>query len=109
MKFNSDEELKAKLIEDIKATRGYDKDAQIGVAIELAKGIILDKLPQYKNIIEIKGCYSLLYEVTIWRLNIMGSEGLSSESYDGQSQVFRAGIPSYIRSLISSKKRVGVI
>lgn len=76
-------------------------EAKIKIATRLAASFIKEKL--YIDVIE-EAHSDLLLEVSLWRINTMGSEGISSESSSGISTSF-SGLPETITRRLSSLKR----
>lgn len=109
MAYISDEELMADVKASIPQTRQFATDSQIEVAIKLASDYILSELPYYSRLVDIPQCFTLLFEVSVWRLQEYGVEGLSSETYNGFAQTLRQSVPTRIRRLINQKKRVGTV
>lgn len=108
-KYESDEELILDVQQKIPYTRQFATEPQIEMAVTLAGEYILSELSQYHHLIDIPQCFTLLFEVAVWRLQEYGVEGLSSETYNGMAQTLRQSVPTRIRRLINSKKKVGTV
>lgn len=109
MAYRDDEELMADVRTKIPYTRQFATDLQVEMAVKLAGDYILSELPHYKNLVDIPQCFTLLFEVAVWRLQEYGVEGLSSETYNGFAQTMRQSVPTRIRRLINKKKKVGTV
>lgn len=80
-----------------------DKDDLLSLMIEDVQEFILN----YCNIKELPGkAESLIRRIVVIRYNIMGSEGLSSESYSGISQSFIDGLPKDIKQELGAIRKV---
>lgn len=91
---------KIKIALDISAK---DKDDLLNLMIEDVQEFILN----YCNIKELPGkAESLIRRIVVIRYNIMGSEGLSSESYSGISQSFIDGLPKDIKQELGAIRKV---
>lgn len=79
------------------------KDGLLNLMIEDVQEFILN----YCNIKELPGrAESLIRRIVVIRYNILGSEGLSSESYSGISQSFIDGLPKDIKQELGAIRKV---
>ncbi|EPY2290978.1 phage head-tail connector protein [Clostridium sporogenes] len=85
------------------STTDTSKDDLLNLMIEDVQEFILN----YCNIKELPGrAESLIRRIVVIRCNIMGSEGLSSESYSGISQSFIDGLPKDIKQELGAIRKV---
>lgn len=79
------------------------KDDLLNLMVEDVQEFILN----YCNIKELPGkAESLIRRIVVIRYNIMGSEGLQSESYSGVSQSFIDGLPKDIKQELGAIRKV---
>ena len=85
------------------STTDTSKDDLLNLMIEDVQEFILN----YCNIKELPGkAESLIRRIVVIRYNIMGSEGLQSESYSGVSQSFIDGLPKDIKQELGAIRKV---
>lgn len=85
------------------STEDTSKDNLLNLMLEDVQEFILN----YCNIKELPGkAESLIRRITNIRYNIMGSEGLNSESYSGVSQSFIDGLPKDIKQELDTIRKV---
>ena len=63
-------------------------------------GLTLEEIDANKNIED------LVVDLALYRYNLNGSEGLASESYEGQSFHYRTAIPDFIKSELRHFKKM---
>ena len=97
------------MIEEIKLMLGDAavnySDAQIGLAVKMA----LAEVQGYCNR-ELDYELEIIAErIAVIKLNRMGTEGLSSESYSGVSASYVDGYPADILAVLNRKRRIKVV
>lgn len=97
------EELKKAVVAAMEIMVPNSDSIKIGIVVDMSYDYLLEQLNETKlDPIKHK---SLLMEYSLWRYNILGTEGISSESYDGQSQGFREDIPKNLKRLLNKFRR----
>lgn len=76
--------------------------SKIDVSVQLASGLLKEKL--HVSLL-VEEHYTLLFETSLWRFNLLGSEGISSESSSGVSTSYSSKMPESILNMIKSKSR----
>lgn len=97
------------MIEEIKLLLGDTavnySDAQIGLAYRLA----LAEVEAYCNR-EADATLELAAEtIAVIKLNRMGAEGLSSQSYSGVSENYIDGYPADVLAILNRKRKIKVV
>lgn len=82
-------------------------DAQIGLAYKLA----LAEVEAYcKREVEAGSILELMAEnIAVIKLNRMGTQGLTSQSYSGVSESYIDGYPADIVAVLNSKRKIKVV
>ena len=95
------------MIEKIKillGLTGNEKDNLLRVLLETA----IDEAKGYCGTDTIDGLESTIMQMTVIKYNLMGHEGLSSESYSGASYSYMSNYPQSIISALQKKRRLNV-
>ncbi len=91
------------VLEKIKLLKPGLSEEIIKMIIENEESIILEKT---KRKTLNKPLEIILFELALWRLNLLGTEGLASESYSGSTSVYLQDIPIHIKDKLKSFRKV---
>ena len=92
------------MIEDIKTLLGLDnndKDEFIQLLINLATDDAIAKT----GCADVNALRSVITEMTVYKFNRAGTEGLDSENYSGVSYHYTSDYPDYILSALDTIKK----
>lgn len=96
------------MIEEIKILLGDSAsnftDAQIG----LSYGMALNEVKEYTKADEDYALRLLAARITVIKLNRLGTEGLTSQSFNGVSESYLNDIPADIQRLLNLRRKVVV-
>ncbi len=80
-------------------------EAQMGLALKRA----LAEIEAYTNRALDYELESVAVDIAVIKLNRMGSEGLSAQSYSGVNESYVDGYPQHILSVLNRKRRIRVV
>ena len=80
-------------------------DAQIGLCLKMAKGEV-ESYCKRKIDTELE---LIVEQIAIIKLNRLGTEGLSAESFSGVSQNYIDGYPAEIQDALKRKRKIKVM
>lgn len=93
--------MREEVVNDILQIYPEVSEGKVNLSVRLAEGYIKTRL----NIDELDSSHKdLLLEVSLWRFNMLGSEGISSES-NSMTTSYLDNEPANIRKMINRLKR----
>ena len=94
------------MIENIKLMLGISADNYSDAQINLAyKRAVMEIETYCKREIDVE-LSMVAEEIAVIKLNRMGSEGLTNQSYSGVSEGYVDGYPDHITKILNSKRKV---
>lgn len=94
------------MIENIKLMLGNSADNYSDAQINLAYRRAVMEIEAYcKRPIDVE-LAMIAEEIAVIKLNRLGTEGLSNQSYSGVSEGYLDGYPDHITKILNSKRRI---
>lgn len=82
-----------------------DKDDLLTLLIETT----IDEVRSYIHTHDIEGLELIILEMCVFKYNQIGSEGLSSENYNGASFNYMDAYPEHISSALKAKRKIRLL
>ena len=96
------------MLNKIKLLLGINGDEQ-NETIQLLIELVTDEAKAYCNVDTITGLESIIMQMVVFKYNLLGHEGLTSEAYGGVSYSYSANYPESILSALNAHRRLKVM
>lgn len=77
--------------------------------LQLLINVVTDEVKDYCNVDSVDGMESVIIQMVIIKYNLIGHEGVASESYSGVSYTYEHDYPDSILSTLKKHRRLRVL